>query len=665
MESAATVAMDVDAMEGEGRWKDGQEGSSDMARTQSMGQTVKRQDAAEHAPGPAIDMEDLELSMVGSLLQFVSVKQDWTLTSAALEAADADSDEQPAEMSRAVSQLPALPRASAFSSSQSVSVQDDEAPPPPSSLPLPEGSPPRPPPRRQFDRPGNAVTLIRLASPRHQQLVGLLRGQASQHIDPARGGGPGAPMASYSSSFADWERESKQRKASRMTPSPRRRTPLDDVPETLQKSNFKLAFAAGTESRPRHGPHPLLAAIEAMQDDEHAPRNRDLEQAVLAQRLDNLRWGEKRGGPWTKQPQEAASASHNKVLAGEEGGKRKPHQGMHHARPRTDNFSPSHHPAPRSAEVEQIIRLLDPTSSGSIPPDSFVPLMFWLGLTRRRGAALATLELAFGTGAIAVSSIRRLSAYAEVQLRLVDGLKRLARRESLEQPCEFITSWSRLREWFYSMKRDTTSRVEIVEVQNLFARMDVTDDRAALFRFVSNFARDSASAALPIGPSAAMVKADVFRTRTLGIQEFAAMLCRCLMTWCLLRAMAIVNAPDPSGVGFGGNRAAEPISEQAMWSKAEAAALSPHGRDREVNLRWTQLQRRIVVSLLVNHRFWGRESRNVLAAQKLQATSASSKELSQEEWGLLFQRVRAQGIASTLADASLFEEDAASPSAAR
>eukprot|EP00971_Amphidinium_carterae_P232710 4618248-Amphidinium_carterae.1 len=32
--------------------------------------------------------------------------------------------------------------------------------------------------------------------------------------------------------------------------------------------------------------------------------------------------------------------------------------------------------------------------------------------------------------------------------------------------------------------------------------------------------------------------------------------------------MAIVSAPEPSGIGFGGNAAAESINEQRLWSKA-------------------------------------------------------------------------------------------------
>merc|ERR1712124_173387 len=53
------------------------------------------------------------------------------------------------------------------------------------------------------------------------------------------------------------------------------------------------------------------------------------------------------------------------------------------------------------------------------------------------------------------------------------------------------------------------------------------------------------------------------------------------------------------------------------------------------------------MSLLVNHRFWGRESRQVLAALNQPALCTFGQNLSPENWLSLFQRVRAQNMAST------------------
>merc|ERR1719456_801860 len=69
--------------------------------------------------------------------------------------------------------------------------------------------------------------------------------------------------------------------------------------------------------------------------------------------------------------------------------------------------------------------------------------------------------------------------------------------------------------------------------------------------------------------------------------------------------------------------------------------------DRHATLMWTTLQRKIVMSLLVNHRFWGRESRQVLAALNQPALCTFGQNLSPEQWLSLFQRVRAQNMAST------------------
>merc|ERR1719453_2400754 len=129
---------------------------------------------------------------------------------------------------------------------------------------------------------------------------------------------------------------------------------------------------------------------------------------------------------------------------------------------------------------------MDPEGAGSVAPEMFVPLFFWLGLTRRRTAVLMTLETAFGLGDIDVAGIKKLSKYAEVQIRLIEGLRQLARRESLEQLSEYITDMGRLRTWFHTMKRDATGHADIVEVQNLFARMEVTSDRQTLFRFLTH-----------------------------------------------------------------------------------------------------------------------------------------------------------------------------------
>lgn len=279
-------------------------------------------------------------------------------------------------------------------------------------------------------------------------------------------------------------------------------------------------------------------------------------------------------------------------------------------------------------EMQRLIHLLDPGRSGTVEPEVFVPLFFWLGLTRRRVAALTTLELAFGPGNIDVANIQKLSRYAEVQIRLIEGLRQLARRESLEQLCEFITDMSRIRTWFQTMKRDTTGHVDIVEVQNLFARMEVTSDRQTLFRFLTHIVH---SDTLPsVSADRGEIQGAIVK-RTFGIGDFASLLCRCATAWLLHRTLILLS---PSEAGM------KDVDGPMMIPSADL--------DREAEMRWVALQRKIIISLLVNHRFWGRESRTVLMSLTQPQMTTLGNMLSPEQWLSLFQRVRAQGIASTL-----------------
>jgi len=71
--------------------------------------------------------------------------------------------------------------------------------------------------------------------------------------------------------------------------------------------------------------------------------------------------------------------------------------------------------------------------------------------------------------------------------------------------------------------------------------------------------------------------------------------------------------------------------------------------EQDIAMRWIQLQRKIMISLMVNQRFWGRECRQVLGhLQPPQMSTEEMEKLSPELWNLLFQRVRAQGLASVL-----------------
>eukprot|EP00438_Fugacium_kawagutii_P003727 Skav234631 [mRNA] locus=scaffold1609:4204:9208:+ [translate_table: standard] len=121
--------------------------------------------------------------------------------------------------------------------------------------------------------------------------------------------------------------------------------------------------------------------------------------------------------------------------------------------------------------------------AGYVMADALVPLMFWLGLTKSRMSALETLRMGFGSLQIDTGALLVMGEHVEVQMRLVEGLRHLSRRDSLDQLCEYITgnSFQRLRAWFNSMRSDQFGCVDITQVQSLFARMEGTTDRQELF----------------------------------------------------------------------------------------------------------------------------------------------------------------------------------------
>lgn len=480
---------------------------------------------------------------------------------------------------------------------------------------------PVPPPhprgmQRRVIRVGDKVSAIRSNCPRQKQLMEML---------PSLLGS--APAASSTCSTAA--------SCSPVGSQSRRAPPPAEPPAEPRKSrksrkatNFTLAFVRGLTVRPRPEQHPLLTAMEQGDgDNSHRDFSRDPEQVLLAQRLDELRWGEQRRGPWAAPPEKRGRLAAEDAVAGV--AHKLEAQGGTLLAGAAGSTDVQH----STGYLERIIQIIDPDNCGVVAPDTIVPIMFWMGLSRRRHSALATLELAFGPGDIRVEAIKGLAQFTEVQLRLVEGLRRLARRESLEQLCEYMTDsdWLQIRMWFYAMKRDSDGYVDIVEVQNLFARMEVTSDWQVLFRFLSFAARSDAPQTGPDPPGGSVPSA---RGRTaqrkFSVETFASLICRCTITWCMHRTLVLLDAPEGSVAG------------------GPHASPSVPASGHDIVFRWTQLQRKIMVSLLVNQRFWGRESRNVLAASKPLGTKNIADDLSPEQWLSLFQRVRAQGMAATL-----------------
>lgn len=387
--------------------------------------------------------------------------------------------------------------------------------------------------------------------------------------------------------------------------SPRRAAKRDEL---TNRGNFSPGFIADLAVKPRVDSQPLLACMEQgdFMSTVEQKVDADSEHQILSRRLQALRAKEARGEP--NAPEEAGpskGAKRNKFKAGA-------------AAP--VKFASS---TGKGSKMQRMMELLDPgRRAGYVLADALVPLMFWLGLTKSRMAALETLRMGFGSLQIDTGALLVMGEHVEVQMRLVEGLRHLSRRDSLEQLCEYVTGngFQRLRAWFNSMRSDQVGCVDITQVQSLFARMEVTTDRQTLFRLLSYIIENPHPTAAK-DPREAMA----IEKKKFSLHGFGSLICRCAASWVLHRVMSMLEVPDNAR------------------SKEEGLT------EQDIAMRWIQLQRKIMISLMVNQRFWGRECRQVLGhLQPPQMSLEELEKLSPELWNLLFQRVRAQGLASVL-----------------
>lgn len=388
--------------------------------------------------------------------------------------------------------------------------------------------------------------------------------------------------------------------------SPRRAVKRDEL---TNRGNFSPSFIADLAVKPRVDSQPLLACMEQgdFMSIVEQKVDADSEHQILSRRLRALRAKEARGD--LNSPAEEAGPSKGARRSKFKAGAAAPVK-----------FASS---AGKGSKMQRMMELLDPgRRAGYVLADALVPLMFWLGLTKSRMAALETLRMGFGSLQIDTGALLVMGEHVEVQMRLVEGLRHLSRRDSLEQLCEYVTgnSFQRLRAWFNSMRSDQFGCVDITQVQSLFARMEVTTDRQTLFRLLSYIIENPHPTAAKDPREAIAIEKKKF-----SLQGFGSLICRCAASWVLHRVMSMLEVPDNAR------------------SKEEGLT------EQDIAMRWIQLQRKIMISLMVNQRFWGRECRQVLGhLQPPQMSLEELEKLSPELWNLLFQRVRAQGLASVL-----------------
>jgi len=387
----------------------------------------------------------------------------------------------------------------------------------------------------------------------------------------------GTEKGQRSSPSAGFDPFAQQLRPSRREPATPRRSAQRD--ELAARGNFNRNFVSDLAVKPRVDSQPLLACMEqdALEEREQISPGRlsnDAQQRAVEER----------------------------------------------AAPKSLPTGPTTVPKTHGSGIQRMLELLDPGCQiGFVDADAVIPLMFWLGLTKSRAAAMETLRMGFGSLQIENAALLVLGEHVDVQLRLVDGLRHLVCRDSPEHLCEYISSnsFQRLRAWFNSMRADPLGCVDTTQVQNLFARMEVTADRQTLFRLLSYMMENP-------HPSAALDprEAAAIESKKYSFNGFVSLICRCATSWVLHRVMSMLMSELPRG------------------------SLT----DYDVSNRWIQLQRKIMISLLVNQRFWGRESRQVLSALQPPVSSEVEdlQELNSEQWNALFQRVRAQGLASVL-----------------
>lgn len=441
--------------------------------------------------------------------------------------------------------------------------------------------------------------------------------------------------------------------------------PASDAPRSFFTHDI-LSYT-GSATRPEEKHHPILTSIEKMEhedvtgalEDPDGPGHQEADGhqrgiSHLSRRLECRRWNEARCVKvLIDEPGPLAEFSWHEGEAHVDAGPRGHHMVAGNSKQKKQNDRHSSY-VHMVHDFKRIPWLIDPVNGSNLPPEAFVPMMFWLGFSRQRHASLELFEMAFGAGNLAPEKIAELAPYVDVQILIAEAFQRLARKESFEQICEYVTDRERLTGWWSSMLKDSYGRVELGEMQKMFARMEIAGSKV-LFRFLSHYA--AVHHGQELAAAKELTAVEILQQKAGGDNKFtfpffSSLLSRCVVTWCIVKVLDLVDPQTtPRGTVAGARAEAKPQGDQT--SDSSNIQGEPNSKDSanghvdpNISRRWAQVHRRIVTSLLVNHRYWGWEGKCVLA-QLSQPSLTVFDDLTPEHWVALYQRVRAQGMAST------------------
>jgi hypothetical protein len=212
--------------------------------------------------------------------------------------------------------------------------------------------------------------------------------------------------------------------------------------------------------------------------------------------------------------------------------------------------------------------------------------MLWTGAAQRHGSAIRVARYCFPSEDFRAHDLSELAEMLQLHVRIYTGLRDFARRISNDQVAEIVDQ-TRMRDWYQQCRPSKTGVVTLQALGNLLSDVGVVraGDRRILRRLVMQMRKSTARrTADPFKAHHHAHLEDQTETKDicLGFSDVTRLFGRAVVAWTCYRGLQLCT------------EAQRPISTGKQWE---------------------ELQRKIIVSLLVNHEFWGdRESQHVLVA---------------------------------------------------